>query len=140
MSDKITWNAILERAEDCAKDAMPEFPKSNTVEAWESFQAELKTIEEVDIAHEMSDWDWVIYFGMAMQLCREVPSEVLHDAESEWHDMGGPDVIEGNFGLYEFASQLAAIIVIDQIGQAVSSIKAELEELAETQLENLETA
>ena len=138
MSDKITWNAILERAQECAKDAMPGFPESNTVDAWEEFQIAVEDVDALDTAHEMSEWDWVIYFGMAMKLCREVPSEVLHDAESEWHDMCGPDNIEDNFGLYEFASQLAAIIVTNQIGLAVANMKAELVDLAENQMMNLE--
>jgi len=140
MSDRITWNAILERAKDCAKDAMPEFPKSNTVEAWESFQAELEAIDALDVAYEMPDWDWVIYFSMAMKLCREVPSEVLHDAESQWHDIGIKDNMDDSFGLYEFASQLASIIVTVLIAEEVATAKGELEELVENQLENLESA
>jgi len=138
MSDKITWNAILERAQECAKDAMPEFPKSNTVNAWEEFQIAVEDVDELDTAHEMSEWDWVIYFHHAMQLCQEVPMEVLHGAESDWHDMGMKDNLEENFGLYEYASQLAAIIVTNQIGLAVANMKAELVDLAENQMMNLE--
>lgn len=134
---QITYNAILERAEDTAKDYMPDLPKQDTIEAWESFQSELKDLDSVEIANESSEWDWVIYYHHAMEVCREVPGDVLEQAEDEWHEMLGPDAINENFGLYEMAGQLASIIVLREIIDAVERAKDELYELAENQLENL---
>jgi len=51
--------------------------------------------------------------------------------------MCGPDTIDDSFGLYEMACQLAAIIVTDEIVQAVETVREELLELAHAQLDNL---
>lgn len=134
---QITYQAIIERAEDVAQDYMPELPKENTIPAWESFQAELDALDAFEIAHEASEWDWVIYYGKAMQVCQEVPGDVLEYAESEWHGMCGPDAIDESFGIYEVVTHLAAIIVAREIAEAVEKDKYELNELAENQMENL---
>jgi len=133
----ITYKAIQDRALEDAKERMPEFPTENTVDAWDRFISELDDLDAHEIAHESCEWGWVIYYARALELCQAVPSSVLHDAESQWHDMCGPDGIDDSFGLYEMACQLAAIIVIDEIAQAVDTVRDELLELANNQLENL---
>lgn len=128
----ITYRAIQKRAKDVAQEYMPEFPKQNTFEAWEAFQSEVEALDAYDIAHESSDWDWVIYYGRALELCQAVPSDVRGQAEEELEDMGG----QVEPGLYELAASLAALIVTREIAEAVESVKEELIDLAETQLEN----
>lgn len=131
----ITYRAIIERAEDDARDRMPDMPNENTVEAWEAFVSDLESLDVMDIAHESSEWDWVIYYHRAMELCQAVPSDVLSDAEDQWQDMGA--YVDDSFTLHGFACTLAAIIVESEIMQAVERIRDELIELAENQLENM---
>jgi len=131
----ITYKAIRDRARQDAQDRAPDYPKKGTVEAWESFQFDVEAMDAFEIAHESSEWDWIIYYHRAMELCQAVPRDVLDDAESEWHDMGA--YMGDQFGLYEFAVQLAAIIVQREIMEAVESLKEELIDMAETQLDNM---
>lgn len=107
----------------------------NAVDSWETFISDLEDLDAMEIAHESSEWDWVIYYHRALELCQAVPSDVLHDAESQWQVMG---FNEGEtFGLYEMAVQLAAIIVTDEIMQAVEHVREELLDMANNQLENM---
>jgi hypothetical protein len=129
----ITFKAIAERAESDAREYMPALPKENTLDAWESYQADVESLDAFEIAHESCEWDWVIYYGRAMELCQSVPGDVLSDAESEWHDMGAP--VGETFGLYELACELAAIIVTREIASAVESVKDELIEMAENEMD-----
>ena len=101
--------------------------------AWDVFQQEVEAIEAHEVAHESSGWDWVIYYHRAMELCQAVPSSVLHDAESEWADMGYTEIE----GLFEMAGQLASLIVINEIAQAVEQVKEELIDLAQTAMDNI---
>ena len=128
----ITYLAIRKRAQNCALEYMPEMPKQNTFESWESFQQDVESLDSYEIAYESSEWDWVIYHYRALELCQAVPSGILHEAESEWEEMGGFESM-GTVGLYEMATMLASIIVTREIVEAVEDVKEELIDLAETQ-------
>jgi len=132
----ITHFAIIQRAKQEALDAMPDMPKQSNVEAWDSYIAELESLDDFEIAHESAGWDWCIYYHRAMELCQAVPSAVLHEAESEYNDcggFGGDDV-----GLYEHATHLAHLIVSQAIREAVEECRNELIELANDKLEQIE--
>jgi len=130
----ITHKAIIDRAEQDARDAMPDLPTENTLDAWESFEADVEAVDAYDVAHESADWDWVIYYHRAMELCQVVPSGVLSEAEDRLLDMGGMSE-SSSFGLYEMACQLAAIIVTREIADAVERIKDELVDMAQNEMD-----
>ena len=132
----ITYTAIKRRAMQDAQERMPDLPTQGDVESWESFIADLEDLDTYQIAYESTDWDWVIYYYRAMQVCSAVPTSVLHQAESEWHDMGLADSIDSGFGLYEMACQLASIIVTREIVDAIEALKEELVDLAQTAIDN----
>lgn len=134
---RITYAAIQKRAKQDALGAMPDFPKQDSQESWESFIANLESIDSYEVAHDSADWDWVIYHARAMELCQAVPTSVLAMAEEEWHDMSGPDGINENFGLYEFATYLASIIVTREIVDAIEQVREELLDLANGKLDQL---
>jgi len=134
---RITYTAIQKRAKQDALDRMPDLPKESTYEAWESYVAELEALDAYEVAHESAEWDWVIYHYRAMELCQAVPTSVLHDAESEYDDMGGFGDL--NVGLYELASHLAHIIVTREIVDAIEQCRDDLLELANEKLDQLET-
>jgi len=129
----ITYKAIQDRAESDARERMPDLPTENTFVAWESFQQAVEDLDAIEIAHESCEWDWVIYYARAMELCQAVPSDVLNDAEQEFEDMGGTEYMP-SVGLYEIAVQLAAIIVTREIVDQVERIKDELIDMAENKM------
>jgi hypothetical protein len=129
-----TYNEVLIRAKESARDAMPNLPIQNTVAAWQAFQESVEAVDVYDAAHmEADSWDTVIYHYKAMVLCTDVPSSVLHNAESQWDDCTD----EKPAGLYELACLLAYWIVQAELVDAMESLQAELLELAENQIENL---
>jgi len=136
---QVTHYAIVKRAERDALDRMPDFPKKSTVGNWECFIEELESLDAYEIAHELAEWDWVIYYHRAMELCQAVPSAVLHEAESEFADMGGPNGMGDSFGLYEYAATLAHLIVVRAIVEAVEECRDELLELASEKNEQVES-
>jgi len=135
----ITHFAIVQRANRDAMERMPDLPKEPTADAWESFIDDLESLDAYEIAHESADWDWVIYYHRALELCQAVPSAVLHEAESERHDLCGPDGIDDSFGLYEMACHLAHLIVSQAIREAVEECRDELIELANDKLDQMES-
>ena len=127
----ITYTRIQQRAKQDALEYMPDFPKDS--DGWQDFSDTVDSIEAYDVAHESCEWDWVIYYGRALELCQAVPTSVLHDAESELEDLG----YEPEIGLYETATRIAAQIVIREIADAVEQIKEELLEVAATAIDNM---
>ncbi len=106
-------------------------------DAWEAFQQEVEDIDAYEVANESSEWDWVIYYYKAMELCQAVPGSVLHDAEAQWLEFNAGCDIADDFGLFEMAGQLASLIVINEIAQAVEQVKDELIDLSQTAMDNI---
>lgn len=131
----VTYKRIRDRAMSDAKEYAPTFPTANTVDAWQAFIDELESMDASDIAHESAEWDWTIYHYRAMELCQCVPVAVLHEAESQYEDYGN----DTPSGLFEYASTLAFIIVAQEIAEAVDTLRDELLELANNQLDNMES-
>lgn len=133
-----TYQNLHKRAKDSALEYMPDLPKVNTHEAWQTFRDELESLEVYDLAAEEADsWDWVIYYGQAMALCIDVPSSDLDRAESHVTDMGASDIGDQfeRGGLYGIACLCAYWLVHEAMVEALESCIADLIELAETQLE-----
>lgn len=127
----ITYKRILDRAKSDAREHMPDLPKVNTLDAWQAFIDEIEALDAHDIAYESSEWDWVIYHSRAMELCLAVPSSVLNKAEETYFEYELKP--ESFFG---YTTQLAAIIVTSEVSQAVESLREELLELAQAQIDN----
>lgn len=133
----ITYKRIQDRAMEDAKERMPEFPEDSS--GWQDFIDQIEEIDAYDVAHESCEWDWVIYYHRALELCQAVPGDVLHEAEAQWYDLGQSDAIDDSFGLYELAAQLAAQIVIQEIASAVEQVREEMLEVANDALDNMES-
>jgi hypothetical protein len=134
---KITYTEIQKRAARDAQDRAPNMPTENTVEAWEAFMIAVEEMDIGEISFECAEWDWVIYYHRAMELCLAVPTSVLSEAEGQYHDCGGHEIDRDSFGLYEIASRVAFYIVSSEIAEAVDTLKDELIDLAQTQLDNM---
>lgn len=135
----INYRNLEARAKDAALEYMPAMPKQNTLEAWQAYVNELEAIEPSECAHESADsWDWVIYYGMAMQLCSVLPSSVVGQAEQMAQDCGGIEEAFEIGGVAGVACLVAHWIVYDAISAATDNAREELLELANGQIENLE--
>ena len=135
--ERINQYTLEQRAKQSALDLVPDMPKENTRDAWESYLAELESLDVYDLSHTEADsWDWVTYYGNAMELCTNVDGMTLGEAEEQAKDCGAFEDVEG---LYELACSLAYWIVCNAVQYAISELVEELTELAETQLENMES-
>jgi hypothetical protein len=136
----ISYTKLFERARQDAKDAMPDLPKTNTLEAWQTFLDSVESVESGDIAHESADsWDWVIYNGQALELCSVLPSSLINEAESMASECGGIQEAFESGGLGGVACLIAYWIIYQAVQDAVELAKEELLELAQSQIDNLES-
>lgn len=136
-----TYANLIRRANDSAQEHMPALPVENTLEAWQAYAEALEALDPSELAHmEADSWDWVIYYGHSMELCTQVPSSVLSEAEAMVLDAGGSDNVFKQSGLYGVACQCAYWIVFDRVFAAIEEARLELLEVAEAQVENLEVA
>jgi hypothetical protein len=127
-----TYNDVQKRAKESARDLLPELPSVNTFEAWQDFQNQVEDFDISDAAHmEADSWDTVIYHYKAMTLCSDVPTSVLHEAESQWEDCSDGTTA----GLYELASALAYWIIYAELIEAMQELQSELIDLAQNQMD-----
>jgi hypothetical protein len=135
----ISYTKLFERAKQDAQDAMPNLPKTNTLEAWQTFLDSVESVESGDIAHERADsWDWVIYYGQALELCSVLPSSLINEAESMIEQCGGVQDAFESGGLGGVACLVAYWVVYQAVQGAVDIAKEELAEFAQSQIDNLE--
>ena len=134
------YRNLITRAKDSAQEHIPALPTVNTLEAWQAYEQALIDLEPSEIANEEADsWDWVIYYGQAMDLCANVPSGILHRAETMVQDSGGVEDQFESGGLYGVACVCAYHIVYFAVCEAVEELRDELLELVATQIQNLES-
>ena len=104
MSDLINYSELMKRAENVAVEIMEH----------------AETLDDaIDRVVESCDWDWTIYNGMAMELCANVPNDLLSEAEEMVNDTGG---ISEHVGLYEHASLVAYWIVWGAVSRCVERL------------------
>lgn len=131
-----TYNETKIRAKYSARDLLPTAPVTpdGSVD-WQGYADALESFDVYDAAHmEADSWDTVIYHYKAMALCNDVPTSVLHEAESQWEDTGD----KTTEGLYELASTLAYWIVYAELIEAMESLRDDMLELCQNQIDNME--
>jgi len=101
---EINYANLMKRAEDAARELL------ESADDWDT---------ALDLIHEFSEWDWVIYSGMAMDLCAAVDNDILGNAEDAVNDCG---IIDSETNLYEHASAVAYWIVRNAIMEQVTEL------------------
>lgn len=131
-----TYNETRIRAAQSARDLLPVAPVTpDGAVDWQGYADALESFDIYDAAHmEADSWDIVTYYGKAMVLCTDAPSSVLHEAESQWEDCGD----KTTEGLYELASTLAYWIVYAELIEAMESLRDDMLELCQNQIDNTE--
>jgi hypothetical protein len=136
----INYRNLQARAKSEALEYMPATPQLNTLEAWQEYIDQLEAIESYDLAHESADsWDWVIYYGMALQVCSVMPSSVVSRAEEMVSDCGGVEDAFERGGIAGVACAVAHWVCFDAIQCAIETAQEELLEMAQAQMQNLES-
>ena len=104
MSDVINYSELMKRAESVAAEIMEH----------------AETLDDaIDQVSESCDWDWTIYSGQAMDLCNNVPNDLLIEAEEMVQDCGS---VTSATGLSEHATMVAYWIVWGAVSRCVERL------------------
>jgi hypothetical protein len=136
------YTDIIERCKTSALEMLPDMPTKNDLDSWESYRDELESLrdESFDAVHqEVDSWDWTIYthYGIKILDCL-----LLHDcqqAESDFMDCWGREPIETLNDPWDMASRIAYFALCNMLRETLESAIEECLELAETQIENMES-
>lgn len=145
MTDKITYEAILDRVDCTAKDILDEvapMPEDSSEEAWQEFADKLDALIDGEAREyaeaEIGSWDWTIYTYKGFQVYDALSSSEQNDAEQQWAECGGYETAKDNSeGPYEIACHIAFFALIDMLTQEVERQAEELMELTQNKLDQL---
>ena len=110
MTDAINYAELIKRADSVASELLDNEETEGDAE---------------DRLMDSCEWDWTIYYGMAMELCNNVPGHLLDEAEEMVEETG---VVLGHTSLYEHATFVAFWIVWGAVSRALESKLEEREE------------
>lgn len=142
MSERITYSDILDRCKRDVMDYLPDLPKENTLEAWESFREEIEAWRDDslydDASESVESWDWAIYTHWGIKILDTLPSDEMQQAESSFFEVWGSMPIGSLSDPWDMASRISHFALLNIWQDVAQECVNELLELAETQLENLE--
>ena len=137
----ITYSEIVERCKGDIREILPDLPKEDTREAWESFRDDLETIRDDSYCHAsdgVQHWDWAIYPHYGIKILYGLPFDIERQAEQEFFDLWGSESISTLNDAFDMASRIAMVALEITFRETLEEMAQELIEMAETQLENLE--
>lgn len=137
----VKYREIVERCKGDIAEILPAMPKENTCDAWESFRDELEAIREDShcYAGDVGAWDWAIYTHYGIKILYGLPMEIEQQAESDFFDCMGSEPINSLNDAFDMASRIAYHAMEIIFRETLEEMTKELIELAETQLENMES-
>ena len=140
--ETIKYRDIVERCKSDIKEILPDLPKENSCDAWESFRDDLETIREDSHCHAsevVEHWDWAIYTQYGIKILYGLPLEIERQAESEFFGCMGVEPIDSLNDAFDMASRIAYFALEIVFRETLEEMVQELIELAENQLENMES-
>ena len=137
----VKYRDIVERCKGDIAEILPAMPKENTCEAWERFLADLEEIREDShcYAGDVDAWDWAIYTHYGIKILYGLPMEIEQQAESDFFDCMGSQPIDSLNDAFDMASRIAYYALWIIFRDTLEEMAQELIDLAETQLENMES-
>ena len=141
--EAIKYRDILERCKGDIAEILPGLPKENTYDAWERFRDDLEEIREDSHCYAgdaIGGWDWAIYTHYGIKILYGLPLEIERQAESEFFDCMGGQPIDSLNDAFDMASRIAYYALWIIFHGTLEEMAQELIDLAETQLENKESA
>jgi len=86
--------------------------------------------------------DWAIYTHYGWKILHAVPQDLINDAESQYLDYNAGLAIEetcgGCFDIWSLQSAIAFHVLVAMVEDSLSTILDELQDMAQTQLDNME--
>ena len=142
--NNLTYREIETRCKDATKELAPDMPTKNTLEAWESFLDELESFDVHEGVNEyVESWDWSIYTHFGWKILHCAPQSMIDDAESAYLELNhGIEVQElegGTFDIWSLQSSIAYFVLVNMVQDELNGLIQELIELAETQIDNMES-
>ena len=139
--ETIKYRDIVERCKGDIAEILPGLPKENTYDAWERFLADLEEIREDShcYAGDVDAWDWAIYTHYGIRVLYGLPMEIEQQAESDFFDCMGGEPINSLNDAFDMASRIAGFALEIIFRETLEEMAQELIEIAETQLENMES-
>lgn len=143
MTDNLTYKTILTRCKADVLEYLPDLPKENTVEAWESYLEELETWRDDSLyesaMESVENWDWTIYTHYGLKILDALPLEVCQQAESDFFDLWGSEPIDTLNDPWDMASRIAYFALLNTWQECAEECVEELLELANDKIENMES-
>lgn len=141
MSDNLTYKQILDRCKSDVLEYIPDLPKEDTLQAWSLFLVDLWREEDLHekATESVESWDWSIYTHYGFEILDALPSDEMRQAESSFFDVWGSEPIETLNDPYDMASRIAYFALVNIWQEVAQDCVEELIELAQNQIENMES-
>ena len=136
------YSDITERCKSSALELLPDMPAKNDLDSWEVYADRLDRLrdETYDVVHEeIQHWDWTIYTHYGIKILDCLPLHECQQAESDFMEVWGSEPIETLNDPWDMASRIAYFALCNMLRETLESSIDECLELAETQLENMES-
>lgn len=140
--ETVKYMDIVARCKSDIAEILPDLPKENTCEAWESFKNVLEEIHMDSHCHasdSVQHWDWAIYTHYGIKILYGLPMETERQAEQEFFDCMGSEPIDSLNNVFDMALRIAGFALEIIFRETLEEMAQELIDLAETQLENMES-
>lgn len=140
--ETVKYMDIVTRCKSGISEIMPSLPKTNTADAWQEFIDEVESIEGESYQHaseSVQHWEWSIYTHYGIKILYSLPLEIERQAESEFFDCWGSEPIDSLSDAFDMASRIALFALEIIYRETLDEVVQELKELAENQIENLES-
>lgn len=142
MENTLTYNDIRTRCNQLAMDIAPDLPKENTLFAWECFADQLDDLRDDSfslVIEAVESTDWAIYTHYGWKILHAVPQDCINAAESQFLEFNSGMTSDDGFDIWSLQSQIAFHVLVAMTQESLDEILGELNELAQTQIENLES-
>lgn len=140
--ETVKYYEIVERCKGDCLELLPDLPKENTLEAWESFLDAVELVREDLHCHASEiaqNWDWSIYTHFGVKILYGLPMEIERQAEEEFFECWGHEPINSLIDSFDMASRIAGFALEITFREVFEGMAQDLEELATNQIENMES-
>ena len=146
MENTLTYKTVIDRCKSMALEIAPSLPTSGTLESWMAFAEELESVREDSyglVLESVESTDWAIYTHYGWKVLHALPQSYIDQAEESYLEFNGELTLSescgGCFDIWGMQSAIAfhALVILTQ--EALDDFLGELEELAQTQIDNLES-
>jgi len=145
MENTLTYKEVRDRCQSIAMELTPDMPTTNGADAWESFNTQLDHLRDDSyslVLESVESTDWAIYTHYGWKILHAVPQDVINDAEENYLACNGDltlnEVEGGCFDIWSLQSAVAFYVLVAMVEDFLSTILEELQDMAQTQLDNLE--